>query len=42
VRESSVLIATVALAIGGRERIGRSRLGGAAAVVAGIALISLG
>jgi len=42
VRESSVLIATVALAIGGRERIGLPRLGGAAAVVAGIALISLG
>jgi drug/metabolite transporter (DMT)-like permease len=42
VRESSVLIATVVLAIGGRERISPARLAGAAAVVAGIALISLG
>ncbi len=42
VRESSVLIATAALAIGGRERIGTSRALGAVAVVAGIALISLG
>jgi uncharacterized membrane protein len=42
VRESSVVIATVVLAIGGREEIRLSRLGGAVAVVAGIALISLG
>jgi drug/metabolite transporter (DMT)-like permease len=42
VRESSVLIATVVLAIGGRERIGTPRALGAVAVVAGIALISLG
>jgi drug/metabolite transporter (DMT)-like permease len=42
VRESSVVIATVALAIGGREKIGTERLIGAVAVVAGIALISLG
>ena len=42
VRESSVVIATAALAISGRERIGIRRLAGAVAVVAGIALISLG
>lgn len=42
VRESSVLIATAVLAVGGRERIGPQRFAGAAAVVAGIALISLG
>jgi drug/metabolite transporter (DMT)-like permease len=42
VRESSVVIATVALAIGGREAIGAGRLAGAAVVVAGIALIALG
>lgn len=42
VRESSVVIATVVLAIGGREKIGTGRLIGAVAVVAGIALISLG
>jgi len=42
VRESSVLIATAVLAIEGRERIGTTRALGAAAVVAGIALISLG
>ena len=42
VRESSVLIATAFLAIGGRERIGAARALGAVAVVAGIALISLG
>ena len=42
VRESSVVIATVVLAIGGREEIRVSRLVGAVAVVAGIALISLG
>jgi uncharacterized membrane protein len=42
VRESSVLIATAVLAIGGRERIGTARALGAVAVVAGIALISLG
>jgi drug/metabolite transporter (DMT)-like permease len=42
VRESSVLIATAVLAIGGRERVGATRLAGAGAVVAGVALISLG
>jgi uncharacterized membrane protein len=42
VRESSVVIATAVLAVGGREQIGLRRLVGAAAVVTGIALISLG
>jgi drug/metabolite transporter (DMT)-like permease len=42
VRESSVVIATLVLGIGGREKIGPGRLAGAVAVVAGIALISLG
>jgi uncharacterized membrane protein len=42
VRESSVVIATAALAIGGREQVGIRRLVGALAVVAGIAMISLG
>ena len=42
VRESSVVIATVFLAITGREKIGPERLAGAVAVVAGIALISFG
>jgi len=42
VRESSVVMATGVLAIGGREQIGAARLVGAVAVVAGIALISLG
>jgi drug/metabolite transporter (DMT)-like permease len=42
VRESSVVMATVFLAITGREKIGPERLAGAVAVVAGIALISLG
>jgi drug/metabolite transporter (DMT)-like permease len=42
VRESSVVMATAVLAIGGREKIGPGRLAGAVAVVAGIALISLG
>jgi drug/metabolite transporter (DMT)-like permease len=42
VRESSVVIAAVALAITGREKVGAERLAGAVAVVAGIALISLG
>jgi uncharacterized membrane protein len=42
VRESSVVMATAVLAITGRERIGSERLIGAVAVVAGIALISLG
>jgi drug/metabolite transporter (DMT)-like permease len=41
VRESSVLMATLVLALGGREKIGAGRLLGAAAVAAGIALISL-
>lgn len=42
VRESSVVMATVYLAITGREQIGPARLAGAIAVVVGIALISLG
>ena len=42
VRESSVVMATVFLAITGREKIGAERLAGAIAVVVGIALISLG
>jgi len=42
VRESSVVMATAFLAITGREGIGTDRLVGAIAVVAGIALISLG
>jgi drug/metabolite transporter (DMT)-like permease len=42
VRESSVVMAAVALAIGGREELGRARFVGAVAVVAGVALISLG
>jgi drug/metabolite transporter (DMT)-like permease len=42
VRESSVLIATAVLAVSGRERVSAGRLAGAIAVVAGIALVSLG
>lgn len=42
VRESSVVMAAAALAIGGREQLGPARFAGAVAVVAGIALISLG
>ena len=42
VRECSVVIATAALAISGRERVGFERLVGAAAVAAGVAVISLG
>jgi drug/metabolite transporter (DMT)-like permease len=42
VRESSVVIATALLALSGRERVGGGRLLGAGAVVAGVALISLG
>jgi uncharacterized membrane protein len=42
VRECSVVIATAFLAISGRERVTRSRFGGAIAVAAGIALVSLG
>jgi uncharacterized membrane protein len=42
VRESSVVMATAILAIGGRERVGAARFAGAVIVVAGIALISLG
>ncbi len=41
VRESSVVIATVWLALTGRERVTRERLAGAIAVVVGIVLISL-
>ena len=42
VRESSVVMAAAVLAASGREQIGAERLAGAVAVVAGIALISLG
>ena len=42
VRESSVVIATAVLALSGREPVGAERVAGAVAVVAGIALISLG
>jgi len=42
VRESSVVMGTAVLAITGREKIEPERLAGAVAVVAGIALISLG
>jgi drug/metabolite transporter (DMT)-like permease len=41
VRESSVVMATVYLALTGRERVGVSRLAGAVAVAGGIALVSL-
>lgn len=41
VRESSVVMATVYLAITGREQVGRLRLLGAIAVASGIALVSL-
>jgi drug/metabolite transporter (DMT)-like permease len=42
VRESSVVIAAVALGLSGREEMGRGRISGAALVAAGVALISLG
>jgi drug/metabolite transporter (DMT)-like permease len=42
VRESSVVMATAVLALSGREHIGIKRLAGALAVVAGIAMISVG
>lgn len=42
VRESSVVFATAWLALSGRERVTRERLAGACAVVAGVALVSLG
>ncbi len=42
VRESSVVMATAVLALSGREKVGVARIVGAVAVVAGIALISLG
>jgi drug/metabolite transporter (DMT)-like permease len=42
VRESSVVIAAVALVVGGREHMTPSRVCGAVAVAGGIALISLG
>jgi drug/metabolite transporter (DMT)-like permease len=42
VRESSVVMATAVLALSGREQIGIKRLAGALAVVAGIAMISVG
>lgn len=41
VRESSVVMAAAALAVGGREEMGPARVAGAAIVVAGIVLISL-
>jgi drug/metabolite transporter (DMT)-like permease len=41
VRESSVVMAAAALALGGREELGPARFAGAVAVVGGIALISL-
>ena len=42
VRETSVLLATIWLALSGRERVTAERLAGAVAVVAGIVLVSLG
>jgi drug/metabolite transporter (DMT)-like permease len=42
VRESSVVMATVFLAVTGRERVSAGRLLGAVAVAGGIALVSLG
>ncbi|MBV9417699.1 MAG: EamA family transporter, partial [Solirubrobacterales bacterium] len=42
VRESSVVIAAAVLAVSGREQVSAGRLAGAVAVLAGIALISLG
>ena len=42
VRESSAVMAAVALAPSGREEMGPERFAGAVAVVAGVALISLG
>jgi drug/metabolite transporter (DMT)-like permease len=42
VRESSVVMATAFLAVTGREHVGATRLLGALAVAAGIALVSLG
>jgi drug/metabolite transporter (DMT)-like permease len=42
VRESSVVMATVFLALTGRERVGTTRLLGAVAVAGGIALVSVG
>ena len=42
VRESSVVVAAAALALSGREEMGRGRLSGAGLVAAGVALISLG
>jgi len=42
VRESSVLIAAAILALTGRERVTFQRFAGAAAIVGGIALVSLG
>jgi drug/metabolite transporter (DMT)-like permease len=42
VRESSVVIATLAAALLGIERVGRVRLAGSAIVVAGVVLLSIG
>lgn len=42
VRESSVVMATVFVALTGRERVGATRLLGAVAVAGGIALVSVG
>jgi drug/metabolite transporter (DMT)-like permease len=41
-RETSVVMATAAAALAGRERVGGARLAGAAVVVAGVAAIALG
>jgi uncharacterized membrane protein len=41
VRETSVVIATAAAALVLRERVGASRLAGAALVAAGVALLAL-
>jgi drug/metabolite transporter (DMT)-like permease len=42
IRETSVVIATVAVAVLGREHVPRVRIAGAAVVVAGVAAIALG
>jgi drug/metabolite transporter (DMT)-like permease len=42
IRETSVVMATVAVAVLGREHVPRARIAGAAVVVAGVAAIALG
>jgi drug/metabolite transporter (DMT)-like permease len=42
IRETSVVMATVAVAVLGREHVSRARIAGAAVVVAGVAAIALG